>query len=53
MDFDSSGNYLAVGDCGGRVILFKRNPTQPSARKYSEVCNLLTNFFTIQYQLYF
>ena len=25
MQFDHDGKYLAVGDRGGRVILFKRN----------------------------
>jgi hypothetical protein len=25
VEFDSSGNYLATGDKGGRVVLFERN----------------------------
>jgi hypothetical protein len=25
MDFDRSGNYLGVGDHGGRIILFKKS----------------------------
>ena len=25
MDFDKSGNYLGVGDYGGRIILFKKS----------------------------
>ena len=47
MDFDKSGNYLAVGDCGGRVILFKRNTAQ---RKPTEV--YIMNFNIIIYECY-
>ena len=25
VEFDQSGNYLATGDKGGRVVLFERN----------------------------
>ena len=25
VEFDSTGNYLATGDKGGRVVLFERN----------------------------
>ena len=27
VEFDSTGNYLATGDKGGRVVLFERNET--------------------------
>ena len=27
MEFDHTGNYLATGDKGGRVVLFERNET--------------------------
>jgi hypothetical protein len=32
VEFDSTGNYLATGDKGGRVVLFERNESvrQPS-----------------------
>ena len=41
VEFDSTGNYLATGDKGGRVVLFERNemvrlvrPTLSLARSY-------------------
>lgn len=27
VEFDHTGNYLATGDKGGRVVLFERNET--------------------------
>jgi len=27
VEFDQTGNYLATGDKGGRVVLFERNDT--------------------------
>jgi len=27
VEFDDTGNYLATGDKGGRVVLFERNET--------------------------
>ena len=27
VEFDQTGNYLATGDKGGRVVLFERNET--------------------------
>jgi hypothetical protein len=32
VEFDQTGNYLATGDKGGRVVLFERNET---VRKHS------------------
>ena len=31
VEFDSTGNYLATGDKGGRVVLFERNDMVCSA----------------------
>ena len=31
VEFDHTGNYLATGDKGGRVVLFERNETVRSA----------------------
>ena len=28
IEFDKSGDHLATGDCGGRVVLFKRTNTK-------------------------
>ncbi|KAG9611806.1 hypothetical protein KCU69_g24421, partial [Aureobasidium melanogenum] len=28
VEFDQTGNYLATGDKGGRVVLFERNETK-------------------------
>ena len=33
VEFDQTGNYLATGDKGGRVVLFERNDTVNSARQ--------------------
>ena len=33
VEFDHTGNYLATGDKGGRVVLFERNDTVRSAGK--------------------
>lgn len=34
MDFDKSGNYLGVGDHGGRIILFKKTiAKKPDVRR--------------------
>lgn len=35
VEFDQTGNYLATGDKGGRVVLFERNETVrcPPARR--------------------
>jgi len=30
VEFDQTGNYLATGDKGGRVVLFERNETVSS-----------------------
>jgi hypothetical protein len=30
VEFDHTGNYLATGDKGGRVVLFERNETVSS-----------------------
>ena len=49
MDFDSSGGYLAVGDHGGRVILFRRNT---NVKKAEVSYTLLTlNVFTSVHSL--
>lgn len=31
VEFDHTGNYLATGDKGGRVVLFERNQTVSEA----------------------
>lgn len=36
VEFDHTGNYLATGDKGGRVVLFERNET---VRRLLWVCN--------------
>lgn len=36
VEFDHTGNYLATGDKGGRVVLFERNETvSPSSLQIS------------------
>jgi hypothetical protein len=37
VEFDSTGNYLATGDKGGRVVLFERNDQVPSSVVFSIV----------------
>jgi len=32
VEFDHTGNYLATGDKGGRVVLFERNETVATPR---------------------
>lgn len=32
VEFDSTGNYLATGDRGGRVVLFERNESVSSLK---------------------
>lgn len=34
VEFDSTGNYLATGDKGGRVVLFERNESVSSLPRY-------------------
>ena len=36
MNFDYTGNYLALGDKAGRLIVFKRGISKKSKRKFSE-----------------
>ena len=39
VEFDSSGEYLATGDQGGRVVLFSRVSTSPgTVRSRKETC---------------
>ena len=33
VEFDHTGNYLATGDKGGRVVLFERNETVSVTRQ--------------------
>jgi hypothetical protein len=40
VDFDRTGDYLATGDKGGRIVLFERNATV-SGR------NIVVGFFTL------
>ena len=45
VEFDSTGNYLATGDKGGRVVLFERNeqvrpPSLPPLSHYLLVSGL-------------
>lgn len=35
--FDHTGQHLATGDRGGRVVLFERVPTQPVRTSWSSV----------------
>ena len=35
VEFDSTGNYLATGDKGGRVVLFERNEMVSTAPRVS------------------
>lgn len=36
MAFDHTGNYLAIGDKAGRLIIFQQNIIKKSKRKFSE-----------------
>ena len=43
VEFDHTGNYLATGDKGGRVVLFERNETvsdvvAPTGVYITDVC---------------
>lgn len=39
VEFDHTGNYLATGDKGGRVVLFERNETvSRNIAKNSMIC---------------
>lgn len=40
VEFDHTGNYLATGDKGGRVVLFERNETvsRNIAKFYDLLC---------------
>lgn len=38
VEFDHTGNYLATGDKGGRVVLFERNETVSLASSPSWLC---------------
>ena len=40
VEFDQTGNYLATGDKGGRVVLFERNETVRVLRDYPAVSHL-------------
>lgn len=35
MNFDTSGNFLATGDKGGRVVIFERNHNPDKTNHYS------------------
>ena len=37
VEFDSTGNYLATGDKGGRVVLFERNENVRTISTYEEL----------------
>jgi len=36
MNFDRTGNYLALGDKAGRLIVFQRSISKKSKKKFSE-----------------
>lgn len=36
MAFDHTGNYLALGDKAGRLIIFQQNIIKKTKRKFSE-----------------
>lgn len=38
VEFDHTGNYLATGDKGGRVVLFERNETVSVPTIPSRLC---------------
>jgi len=40
VEFDSTGNYLATGDKGGRVVLFERNDMVRSPTPLTPLCPL-------------
>ena len=42
VEFDQTGNYLATGDKGGRVVLFERNETVRPSLSYSLAVSRLT-----------
>lgn len=42
VEFDHTGNYLATGDKGGRVVLFERNETVAFPPALAPLCTLLT-----------
>lgn len=37
VEFDHTGNYLATGDKGGRVVLFERNETVSNPSRFALV----------------
>lgn len=39
VEFDQTGNYLATGDKGGRVVLFERNDTVSAQSFYVSMPN--------------
>lgn len=39
VEFDHTGNYLATGDKGGRVVLFERNETVCPCLPSDALCN--------------
>ena len=44
VEFDATGNYLATGDKGGRVVLFERNESvRPSSASPSVFVGLICN----------
>lgn len=43
VEFDHTGNYLATGDKGGRVVLFERNETVRLARSSCRHCYIRSN----------
>ncbi len=44
VEFDHTGNYLAIGDRGGRVVILERNKNKVS------FISLWMNFFRVTYQ---
>jgi hypothetical protein len=40
VEFDSTGNYLATGDKGGRVVLFERNESVSTHSSSFSTCVL-------------
>lgn len=43
VEFDHTGNYLATGDKGGRVVLFERNETVRRTMAYSRATRASTS----------
>ena len=46
VEFDQTGNYLATGDKGGRVVLFERNETVSADKCLARLARLFISSLT-------